>query len=518
MFRFLRFLLVLAALYLVAAFAFQRLFPVPHAQSRIDSTAIPASDETTFGAAVLPVAEANPGRSGVARLEDGITAFAARMAIADAAQASIDARYYIWQRDTTGLLLLDAMQRAADRGVRVRLLLDDNGVPDIGPELAELDAHANIEVRLFNPFVLRSPRIATYALDFRRVNRRMHNKSFTADGVVTVVGGRNIGDTYFSQDQSTNYFDMDVVALGPAAQDVSDDFDLYWASPSAVPASLLLAQRAAGGGVVDAGLAELRAQPGGEEFEQALSGLRLLEQVLDRARGFEWVEMTLVSDDPTKGQGPVADEALLLSRLLAILPEVQTEMLLVSAYFIPGERLTGILSDWAEQGLDVRVLTNAQESTDVLPVHAGYRKYRRGLVMAGVQVYELKSRQDRRDLAEQFGLIGSTNSSLHAKTFAIDRSQIFVGSFNFDPRSARLNTEMGFLIASPTLAEHLAQAMTDGLDRRAYLVERAGSGGLRWRETGDDGTPLVHDIEPGTTALSRFVVRVLGLLPVEWML
>ncbi|MFV0515640.1 MAG: phospholipase D family protein [Jhaorihella sp.] len=518
MFRFLRILLVLVVLYLGSAFVFQHLYPVPVPDARSDSTAIPASDATRLGRAVMPAAAAQPGRSGVARLEDGITAFAARMAMADAADASIDARYYIWQRDATGLLLLDALQRAAARGVRVRLLLDDNGVPDIGSELAELDAHPNLEVRLFNPFVLRRPRMLSYALDFRRVNRRMHNKSFTVDGVATVVGGRNIGDNYFSQDPDTNYFDMDVVALGPAAEAVSADFDRYWASPSSVPASLLLPGRAADGGVIAAGLAGVRAAPEAAEFERTLTGLRLIEQVMDGTRGFDWVAARLVSDDPSKGQGPVPEEALLTTRLLSILPEVKREVLLVSAYFVPGDRLTGILTGWARRGLDVQVLTNAQEATDVLPVHAGYRKYRGDLVAAGVKVYELKSRQQRRDLAEQFGLIGSTNSSLHAKTFVIDRSQIFVGSFNFDPRSAQLNTEMGLLIDSPALAAYVARGFDHGLKRRAYLVERAGSSGLRWRETDDSGAIVVHDTEPGTTALSRILVRVIGWLPIEALL
>lgn len=517
MFRFLRFLLVLAILFVTAGFLFRSVYKVPEMPGREDSTFIPADEGTTLGAAVLPLVAANPGLSGVARLQDGTAAFAARLQLADAAEASIDVRYYIWQKDVTGLMLLDALKRAADRGVRVRMLLDDNGIPDLGPELAEMDAHPNIEVRLFNPFVLRRPRALSYALDFRRLNRRMHNKSFTVDGVASIVGGRNIGDIYFSQDPAVNYFDMDVVALGQASNDVSEDFDRYWASPSAVPARLILPARPADGGVLAASVGAVRGNAKAREYEQAVGALPLLDEIEGGRPVFEWVRMQLVSDDPVKGQGPAPEEALLTTRLAAILPGPEREVLLVSAYFVPGDRLTRRLSDWARAGIDVRVLTNAQEATDVLPVHAGYRRYRSDLVAAGVRQYELKARQARRDLAEQFGLIGSTNSSLHAKTFVIDRKTIFVGSFNFDPRSANLNTEMGFLIESPRLAGELGRAFDDHLDERAYLVQ-PGEAGLQWVERDEDGTTTLHDVEPGTTALTRFVARAIGWLPVEWLL
>ncbi|MCA0872347.1 phospholipase D family protein [Seohaeicola saemankumensis] len=511
-----RYLAALLAVYLIATGSFRLFYGVPEADNRVDSRAIAPRDDSALGALILPLAAAHPGLSGVTNLQDGISAFAGRLQLADMAEDSLDLRYYIWQKDITGMLLLDAAKRAADRGVRVRLLLDDNGVPDIEPELAELNAHPNIEVRLFNPFVLRSPRMATYLLDFGRINRRMHNKSFTVDGLVTLVGGRNIGDIYFSRDQQVNYFDLDVVALGQAAQDVSEDFDLYWASPSAVSADLLLAPAA--DGTLDATLEELRADPGNRAFEQTARELPIAEELTDNARAFDWVEMTLVSDDPAKGQGPVPDSDLMSFRLREILPPVHRQVLLISAYFVPGPWLTGVLSDWAASGIDVRTLTNAQEATDVLPVHSGYRRYRDQLVHAGVNVYELKAQQNRRDLAEQFGLIGSTNSSLHAKTFVLDRETLFVGSFNFDPRSARLNTEMGFLIKSPRLSELVGHGFDNHLAGRAYLVEQDTGGNLIWRDTLADGPDRIHDTEPGTTALSRALVRVIGWMPVEWLL
>ncbi|MFC3616704.1 phospholipase D family protein [Lutimaribacter marinistellae] len=513
----LRTIIYVVVLFLLGGLAFRALYPVPTDTSREVSRAIPPSADTTLGAAVLPQVAAHPGLSGVSRLQDGHVSYAARIQLADMAEQSIDARYYIWQRDISGLLLLDAMKRAADRGVRVRLLLDDNGIPDLDAELAEMDAHENIEVRIFNPFVLRSPRMLSYLFDFSRLNRRMHNKSMTVDGVATIVGGRNVGDIYFSTNTEVNYFDLDVVALGDAAQDVADDFDLYWASDSAVPADLILPARPADGGLLDAAVQEVRARPGAEAYAEDVRSLPLRDEILDDTRAFEWVPMQMVSDDPAKGLGQAGEEDLMITRLLKLVERPTREAVLISAYFVPGDRLTDILVDWARSGVEVMTLTNAQEATDVLPVHSGYRKYRDRLVDAGVDVRELRSDLQKRELWEQFGLTGSTNTSLHAKTFVLDDDEIFVGSFNFDPRSARLNTEMGFLIESPTIAQAFTNQITANLDRWTYSVSRGADGELDWRRSAEGETTL-YETEPKTTALSRWLVRFMGVLPIEWML
>ncbi|WP_164661176.1 phospholipase D family protein [Tropicibacter sp. Alg240-R139] len=518
MLKTLRFLIIATLCYVFASFGFQWLFPVPHDPGRENSSALPARSDTTLGGVVLPLMEQHVGTSGVAGLQDGAAAFAARLLLIDAAEQSLDVRYYIWQKDITGLLLLDALQRAAERGVRVRLLLDDNGTPDLDPELAEMDAHENIEVRLFNPFMLRSPRMASYALDFGRINRRMHNKSLTVDGVATVVGGRNVGDIYFSRSEGVNYFDMDVVAIGDAAADVSVDFDIYWASSSAVPVSDVLVPRPVDGGILDASVAQIKALPGGEAYAESVRASNLMEELLDDARGFDWVPMQMVSDSPVKGQGAAQEDDLMMTRLIKLLPNPEIEVSVISAYFVPGNRFTEVLTTWAGDGIRVRTLTNAQEATDVLPVHSGYVPYRDRLIDGGVEVYELKSNQVKPDLLEQFGLVGSSNTSLHAKTFEIDGQHIFVGSFNFDPRSARLNTEMGFLIDSSELAGNMARGLDRQLPERAYKVERGDSGELHWIETEQNGADHIYPKEPKTTALSRTVVWIMGLLPIQWML
>ena len=345
MLKFLRFLLIFSVFVVSLSLGFQWVYQVPAVQDRVDSTAVPPSMDTLLGGEILPLAAQHTGTSGVALLRQGHDAFAARILLAEAAQGSIDVRYYIWQKDATGLMLLEAMRRAADRGVRVRLLLDDNGTPDLDPELAELDLHPNVEIRLFNPFVLRSPRVATYALDFTRVNRRMHNKSFTVDGVATVVGGRNVGDIYFAHSEGVNYFDLDLVALGPAAADVAKDFDLYWANPLALPVGLILpAAGDAGGRVLAASVDAVEDTQGARQFAASVMASDLMKQLQDNARGFEWADLKLVSDDPAKGQGRVEADLLMINRVGQIFGHPEHSVDLVSAYFVPGDRLTALLA------------------------------------------------------------------------------------------------------------------------------------------------------------------------------
>ena len=518
MLRFLWSVIVLAALFFGASFIFRTVYSLPSAEGWDNSTAIEASSNTELGSLILELKSKHAGKSGVSPLIHGPDAFAARIVLAEAAQTSIDVRYYIWQKDLTGLLLLQSLHDAADRGVQVRMLLDDNGIPDLDPELAEMDAHPNIEVRIFNPFVLRSPRIVSYLLDFRRLNRRMHNKSMTFDGVAAIVGGRNIGDIYFYRNEEVNYFDFDVTVIGDAAREVDEDFDIYWASEISVPIADLVAPDDPQTDTLAAAVSLARAAPGGQEYLESIQNSRILEELTDDARGFEWVEMALVSDDPAKAQGKMDESGYLSYRLLQILTPPKQEVDLISAYFVPGPVIRDALTRWAQAGIEVRTLTNAQEATDVLPVHGAYRKYRDELLRGGVRLFELRSSQELPRLRDQFGLIGSKNSSLHAKTFVIDRSEIFVGSYNFDPRSAFLNTEMGFLIDSPALARLVTNTLDESLDSWAYEVVRTDDGNLSWLDRKQDGQPARLDKEPNTSVLSRSIAALFGILPIEWML
>ncbi|SDB39263.1 phospholipase D family protein [Bauldia litoralis] len=516
---FLKFLLVVIVVAVAAIVILRLLYPLPSLDGRQVSTALPASADTRLGAALLPAIASRPDVSGVVPLLDGRDAFAARAVLARAAEESIDAQYYIWQTDTTGLILLDELRAATERGVRVRLLVDDNGIPGLDRQLAALNALPTMDVRLFNPFTLRDPKLLSYAFDFPRLNRRMHNKSFTVDGVATILGGRNIGDIYFAYGDGVHYFDVDALAVGPAATEVSADFDRYWASGSAYPAEEILAPAPDGLSLLTDAAAEARASEGAKAYVQAIAGSTLVQEFESGSEGLEWVPVTVVSDDPAKGLGEAPVSDLLVGKLHALLAQPESEVDLVSAYFVPGEEGTALLTGLAANDVAVRVLTNAQESTDVVVVHSAYARYRPELLDAGVTLYELRADQAGPPEEEAgFTIFGPSASSLHAKTFAIDGKRIFIGSFNFDPRSARLNTEMGVLIESPAMATGLSRFMQSEAPLVAYAVVPGPDGGLAWVTTEADGETTVFDVEPDTTGFQRWMVRFLGLLPIEWML
>ncbi|MBO4120666.1 phospholipase D family protein [Cupriavidus gilardii] len=486
------------------------------------------SRETALGRALAPALAERPGLSGIHPLSDPREAFAARVHGARMAERTLDVQYYIWRRDTTGTLLLRALNEAAERGVRVRLLLDDNGISGLDETLAALDAHPNIEVRLFNPFVVRSPKFLGYLTDFRRLNRRMHNKSFTVDGQATIVGGRNIGDEYFGATDGVLFSDLDVLAVGPIAADVERDFDRYWASASAYPVDRIvlpvsvdrLEQLAR-----EAATAER--DPAAMAYMKALQALPAYRRILDASLSFEWAATRIVSDDPAKVLGKAPRNKLIVHQLIDTIGAPTRELDLVSPYFVPTEAGTQAFGDLARKGVHVRVLTNAVEATDVKVVHSGYVKRRRALLEAGVQLFELRrgiaASEDKADTTpvakpeERAGPFGSSGASLHAKTFAVDAKRVFVGSFNFDPRSANLNTELGFVIDSPTLAGRIESAFGTSVPQNAYEVRLSDSGSLYWLERRGNET-IRHDTEPNTTWLERFAIWGVSLLPIDWLL
>jgi len=441
--------------------------PLPDRSGVQAGVAMPPSPDTRLGAAILARMADHPGQSGVVPLVDGRDALSARILMARAAEASIDAQYYIWQADTTGWLLLDELRAAADRGVRVRLLLDDNGIPGLDNVPAALHAHPMIEVRLFNPFVLRQPRLLSYGFDFFRLNRRMHNKSMTIDGVCTILGGRNIGDIYFVYGEGAGYFDLDVLGVGPIAADVATDFDRYWNSASAYPADLILGADPGGLVRLAAAASEARESVTASDYLATIDGSALFTQIMAGDPILEWTEVTLMSDDPAKGLGQADQSALLMARLAPLLVETETSLDVVSAYLIPGRAGTDLFSGLAAEGRVVRLMTNSLAATDVPVVHAAWMNYRPTLLDAGVTILELRPERDVSPALDLSAILIGARSSLHAKTFAIDGQSIFVGSFNFDPRSAMLSTEMGVLVESPRIAVALSQA----LDARGMVYE-----------------------------------------------
>ena len=466
-----------------------------------------------LGRRVEPAVAAHPGLAGIHGLPDPTDAFAARALLAVAAERTIDAQYYIWNDDATGQLLFEALWRAAGRGVRVRLLLDDNNTGGLDETLAALDAHPNLEVRLYNPLRHRRVRALSYVTDFGRLDRRMHNKSFTVDNQATVVGGRNVGDEYFGAGRGRFvYSDLDVLAVGPVVRDVSAAFDRYWNSESATPAAGLLPTAPPGAAErLEERFAAVRGSPEAVDYVEALRRTPLVADLLDDRLPLEWAEARLVCDDPAKTLDREGrSDLLLLPRMLELVGQPARELDLVSPYFVPTEHGTAVFEGLARAGVRVRVLTNSLAATTVASVHAGYAKRREALLRAGVRLFELEPSAG----ADPRGRVGSSSASLHAKTFAVDRERLFVGSFNFDPRSARLNTEMGLVIRSPVLASRLAGFFDTDLSSRAYEVRLSGDGRLYWIE----GTPSGerrHDTEPGTGFWRRTTVRLLSILPME---
>lgn len=494
---------------------------LPSQEGRDTSASLPPAEAgaTALGKAIAPRVAQHPGLAGIHPLADAYDAFAARMLLARAAQRTLDVQYYIWHGDMTGTLLFEALHQAADRGVRIRLLLDDNGTSGLDATLAALAQHPNIEVRLFNPFVVRRPKAIGYLTDFKRLNRRMHNKSFTADNQATILGGRNIGDEYFGATEGVLFADLDVLAVGPVVQDVSSDFDRYWNSISAYPVERLLP--AAPAGELDrlARSAQgVERDPKADAYMQALARTPLVHQLLQGNLPLEWSPARMVSDDPAKVLDQARPDGLVAHQLKEIIGEPQSHLELVSPYFVPTAEGTAAFAQMAGRGVRVRVLTNSLEATDVSVVHSGYAKRREALLASGVQLFEMRRAGDEVQRHRGLGAFGSSGSSLHAKTFAVDDRRVFVGSFNFDPRSAHLNTELGLVIDSAPLAQAISHTFDTRIPADAYHVLLDEHGRLYWLEPTPEGKFIRHDSEPGASLWQRLSVWFLSLLPLEPLL
>lgn len=494
--------------------------PLPPPEGRGASTTLSYTGDTRLGLGIGPRVAAHPGRSGIYALPSAHEAFAARVLLARAADRTLDVQYYIWHRDMTGTLLMEALCAAADRGVRVRLLLDDNNTSGLDEILAALDSHPNIDVRLFNPFLRRRPRVLGYLTDFARLNRRMHNKSFTADNQATIVGGRNVGDEYFGATRDVLFADLDVLAVGPVVDEVSRAFDLYWSSESSRPVGRLLpAATPETREELSARARRIEESAEAAAYTRAVRNSTFVTELAEGSLHMEWAVAHAFADDPAKGLGKAPPESFLARRLEGVLGPAVAEFELISPYFVPTAAGVAWFEDMARRGVKIKVLTNALEATDVSFVHAGYSKRRKALLRAGVALYELRrsSRAGVGRAARDSVGSGSSGSSLHAKTCGIDRARVFVGSFNFDPRSAKLNTEMGMVIQSAPLAQMIADVFRDRVPIDSYEVRLSQGRELLWMEN-REGTVIWHEREPGTRPWQRAWVRFLSALPIEWLL
>jgi putative cardiolipin synthase len=469
-----------------------------------------------------------PGESGFYLLQDGRSALAARLALAQRASRSLDVQYYLFNNDTTGKLVAAALLAAAERGVRVRLLIDDIDTAKKDFRLATLNSHPNIQVRLFNPFYTRSTNLLVkgwQALrESVRLNRRMHNKAFIADNQLGITGGRNIGDEYFDAHHDLAFVDLDVIAAGTIVDSLSQSFDQYWNSEAAVPVSAL---------PITSGDIKLldaiqflhgyyEQQHEGDQG-RALADADPLPALLSGKMPWQIARADLIVDPPEKILKQYKSPSrLLVGQLIGLWVDPTRRALIVSPYFVPGNTGMAYFEYWRSQGVRVDVLTNSYAASDVPIVHAGYANYRIPLLEAGVNLYELKpiakpTGGRLRDLGR-----GSSRASLHAKTFVFDDEHVFIGSFNFDPRSAMLNTEMGLVIHSRELARQVTAIAQDAMHpERSYqprlIIERMGSSTvkrLQWHDL-DLDSERISDTEPETTPIQRGLLQILQALPIE---
>ena len=459
-----------------------------------------------------PYLRQHPAKSGFWLVGDGLDAYAARILLAETADRTIDVQYFLYEDDVTGKILTYHLLRAADRGVRVRLLLDDMTTKGIDAQLATLDIHPNIEVRIINPFANRGFRALETLARFGTVTRRMHNKSFSVDNVMTVVGGRNVGDAYFGVHENVNFGDLDVLSFGPTAVEVGNQFDLYWNSRVAYPIRSLVNNQ----GDLEALRAELSEYTDahrGSPYAQRVATSRVIRDFEAGMLDFQWGHALVYYDLPEKLITDPADRATHMAPQLQsyVLGALKRDLLLVSPYFVPGEQGVMTLTDLEDRGVRVRILTNSLASTDVGAVHAGYAKYRKSLLRGGVEIYEFKPRADAAQEGMFDKLTGASGSSLHAKTYIFDREAFFVGSANLDPRSSELNTELGILFQSEPLAVGLADWFEEHQAQIAYRVtldqsqcenEQRCEGRLRWSDE-EAGRQVVYFEDPETGALTR---------------
>ncbi|MET0509569.1 MAG: phospholipase D family protein [Burkholderiaceae bacterium] len=521
--------------------------------ARVDLARLSASG-AAFARRIDGLTAAHPKQSGVHPLPGGREAFAVRARLIESAEATLDLQYYLWRDDLSGRMLFDAVRRAADRGVHVRLLLDDGNTIGQDDLLAWLDEHPGIEVRLFNPFAQRRLRLLEYLGDFDRLQRRMHNKSLTADGQAAVIGGRNIGDAYFDVTDGTAFTDLDLLVIGPIVSDLSADFERYWNSRSSYPAAQLL--RPLDDAARERVLSRLSGSGDGPQtgfYREALERTRALADLREGRLDPIWAPVTMISDDPAKvlvRDRKPAPVATLMERSVG---EPRRTLEIVSPYVVPMAEGVGYLAGLVNRGVRVRILTNSLASTDVVAVHAGYARWREALLDAGVELFEYRrearppggsggrgsrgsagggsaasggggSRASAGGSAAASGgaAIGSSGagaseSSLHAKTFSVDGERIYVGSANFDPRSAALNTELGFVVASPALTATIDESYARDVPRNAWRVDRDATGALRWSATTDDGAE-VRDSEPDASPQRLFGAGMLSILPFDWLL
>ena len=490
---------------------------IPADFQQVPSTTWQHPERTPLGEFFSDYAPEDNSRSGVRLLANPREAFRARFGFAFLAEKSLDLQYYLWKGDLTGQLLLFRALEAADRGVQVRILIDDIYHSGRDQTYATLDTHPNLEVRVYNAIGTRGTgRMANFVYHKGSLNHRMHNKIFLVDSAVAVLGGRNIGDDYFGIDESLNFRDIDVLAIGLAARDAGAAFDMYWNSPAAVPITVLLKKPVEADALekqresLEAALDEMDALPYTVPMKEEET-----RKVLEQLGGeMVWAKTEIIVDPLERFQG--GSESAFVELTDRLTNEAKSEFVIETAYLIPTQEGIDKVAEITKRGVRVRILTNSLRSNNHTTVHAHYKKYRKPMIEAGVELHELRPDPEILEhFKEDHQEVEGSRAGLHSKSFVVDRRLSMIGSYNMDPRSRIWNSEIGLLIDSEDFAEQVLEIMETDLDPgNSYRVTLDEKGNLVWTASGPEG-PVTWHKEPETTAWQRFKSRFLRWIPME---
>jgi putative cardiolipin synthase len=473
------------------------------------SVAIQNPETTTLGK-IVAAEDGAKNFSGIRLLSSGEEALASLIALADHAERTLDIQYYIIHEDDSTRTLLHHVRLAAERGVRVRVLVDDLNTAGEDRRFLHLSQHAHVEVRVFNPFP--GGRFATWtrflasASDISRINHRMHNKLFVADNAMAITGGRNIGDAYFTRDQHSNFIDLDVVAAGSIVSELSSSFDAFWNSKYAFPIASIAS-------AVD----PERTSPPLVETGTSANANWLAHELDAKNLTLTWVPATVLADGPAKiaSETSPQEEVTIANDITTLMTSAKQELIIISPYFVPGQDGMATMRELVGKGVHIRVMTNSLASTDSALVHTGYARYRVELLKLGVELSEVRPKLGQK--RARFHPFRSSNASLHAKALVIDQKIVFIGSMNMDARSARTNSELGLVMRSAEIARQVINILDDISSDGSYTLSLDAGGRLQW-SSGEQGAHTVWHIDPETTRMQRLALKALSPFAPEELL
>ena len=483
---------------------------LPKVTNKPVSMAIPASADTVWGKLAAASAEGR-NLSGVRLIASGEEAFASLLTLADHAQSSIDIQQYIIEQDDSARAVLRHVRAAAERGVRVRILIDDLNTAGKDRRLLHLSEQPNMQVRVFNPFPAGRLNLMTRfvfsATEIPRINHRMHDKLFVVDDAIAITGGRNIADQYFVRSKDSNFVDLDVVVAGPVVPQLSATFDAFWNSRFAYPIASLAAKET--DNPARQSTTDPAVGPEANVLEQDLLAGKLT---------MAWAPAAVLADAPAKIAGennpeqvePVSDS------MADLMGTASEDVTVISPYFVPGNKGVALMRNLISRGVRVRVLTNSLATTDSPLVHIGYSRYRRDLLKAGVELYELRPVLGQKK--KRFHPFKSGRASLHAKAIVIDHKTVFIGSMNMDARSARTNSELGVVVRNAGIAHQVESLFDDAASDGSFVLGLTPQGRIEWTFDDGGGEHRVWHKDPDTSAMLRFGLKLLSPLAADGLL